>query len=857
MDVKCGKKWMHFLAFSVMLWLYILVGNTVVYAQYNNASEAVAYVRKQAVNRVNEIEIEVSADVKKQLDLNNMTDIFAHTGNPKEGDYLKYSVGYKHPTFYSREDGSWIINYYFEYRTTVDQENKIDRIVSQMVQSLQLKSSNVSERDKVLAIYKWLIRNVEYDLGAENQFSAYGALVDKRAVCQGYTMTFYRLCLEAGIDARIISSDSLDHAWNIAKVDGKYYLLDSTWDTEALYLGDYKYFLCGSDDFTGHKNADDQFHNASFSAKYPLAGTKWGEKASGKTDILGHVPKRVLPKIGGGKLTLNTKGKAKVIVFTYNGYNCPYTLALMEKMKNLSYSNVDLIYVEASSDASPQKTVSTFANCKSFTFCQSTDEVCYDAFMDMELESGIKYSFISSPTIFLVNANNEIIYGIHGECDLPDLIEHYLTGAKVPTTIGGTDDGGKHEWKLDTWLLSPTDTESGEAKYVCKKCGKAKYDITPSLKNIIRGQCGDQAFWEYNSVTRKLVISGKGELWDLHYSPNPIGWIDKYTTRHVTTSETYIYRDWVKSVEIKEGITSIGASMFTWFDNLEELIIPGSVRKIGKEAYYILPDAACEVIFLGSAPAEMAKEIAVANKTFYYPADDKTWTVQKRRAFAGKDSKWIPLSCKTAHRWGKAKTITAATTKKTGKRSYTCTVCGTVKTEKIPKIKVIKAGLKIKDTKTNGIYVVLKNKKTVRYTQPISLKAEITIPKTITYGGKTYKVTEIGDNAFKNKKTVISVKIGTNVTVIGNRAFYGSAIAEITIPSKVNKIGRQAFYNCKRLKKITIKTDRLTADNVGAKAFCGTYKKANVAAHKKVLGRYKKLLKAKGMSKGAKYKTVK
>ena len=857
MEVKSGKKWMRFLAVPVFLWLYLIAGSVAVYAQYDNASEAVAYVRQQAVNRVNEIEIEATAEVKNQLDLNNMTDIFAHTGNPKEGDYLEYSVGYKHPTYYSREDGSWIINYYFEYRTTVDQEKEIDRIVSQMVQSLQLRNSNISERDKVLAIYRWLTRNVEYDLGAENQFSAYGALVDKHAVCQGYTMAFYRLCLEAGIDARIISSDSLDHAWNIAKVDGKYYLLDSTWDTGTVYLGDYRYFLCGSDDFTGHKNADDQFRNASFSAKYPLAGTKWGEKASGKTDILGHVPKWVLPKIGGGKLTLNTKGKAKVIVFAYKGYDCPYTLALMEKMKNLSYSNVDLIYVETDSDESQNKTINTFANCKSFTFCQSTNDVCYNAFRDIELESGIMDTFINSPTIFLVNANNEIICGIHGECDLPDLIEHYLTGVKVPTTIGGTDDGGKHEWKFDTWLLSPTDTEPGEAKYVCKKCGKVKYDITPSLKNIIRGQCGDQAFWEYNSITGKLVISGIGELWDLHYSPNPIGWIQKTATRHETTSETYIYRDWVKSVEIKEGITSIGASMFSWFDNLKELTIPGSVRKIGKEGYSILPEAACEVIFLGSAPAEMEKETAVENKTFYYPADDKTWTAKKRRAFAGKDSKWIPLSCRTEHHWGKVKIITAATTTKTGKRSYTCTLCGTVRTEKIPKIKVVQPGSKIKDTSTNGIYVVLANGSSVRYAQPISKKAEITVPKTIVYGSTTYKVTEIGDNAFKNNKTTISVKIGANVTAIGNRAFSGSAITEITIPAKINKIGKQAFYNCKKLKKITIKTKLLTANNIGAKAFAGTYKKADVVASKKVLSKYKKLLKSKGMNKSVKYKAGK
>ncbi len=114
------------------------------------------------------------------------------------------------------------------------------------------------------------------------------------------------------------------------------------------------------------------------------------------------------------------------------------------------------------------------------------------------------------------------------------------------------------------------------------------------------------------------------------------------------------------------------------------------------------------------------------------------------------------------------------------------------------------------------------------FTKTKSTAKSISVPATITYGGITYKVTEVSGNAFKNNKKVTRVKLGSNITTIGVSAFRG----------------------CKKLKTITISSKKLKT--VGKKAFSGTYAKAKVKVPSSKKKAYKKLLKGKGLSKKAK-----
>lgn len=217
----------------------------------------------------------------------------------------------------------------------------------------------------------------------------------------------------------------------------------------------------------------------------------------------------------------------------------------------------------------------------------------------------------------------------------------------------------------------------------------------------------------------------------------------------------------------------------------------------------------------------------------------------------------------SGHSWNKGVVTTQPTTAKAGVKTFTCTVCGTTRTEAVAKLKAPKKGAVLKDTSTKAEYKVLMVKTskgkvsgTVAYKKPSKASAKtVTIPAKITVNGGTYTVTVIADKAFQNNKKLTKVTIGSNVTTIGANAFSKcTALTKITIPTKVKKIGRQAFYGCKKLKTITVKTTKLKKSSVGSNAFKGIYAKATIKVPKSKLKSYQSILKVRGVGKKAKIK---
>ena len=109
---------------------------------------------------------------------------------------------------------------------------------------------------------------------------------------------------------------------------------------------------------------------------------------------------------------------------------------------------------------------------------------------------------------------------------------------------------------------------------------------------------------------------------------------------------------------------------------------------------------------------------------------------------------------------------------------------------------------------------------------------KINVPNTIEIDKKTYTVTEIGNNAFKNCSKATQATIGKNV----------------------KKIGSNAFAGCKKLKKVIFKGTAVKT--IGKKAFKGTNKKMTVKVPKKLKKNknFKKKLTKAGMSKKLKIK---
>ena len=116
-----------------------------------------------------------------------------------------------------------------------------------------LINGSMSEFDKVKAIHDYIVNNIQYasviDYNNHSLFTAEGALTNKVAVCQGYAEAFSLLCYKAGIQTEMVygvadnGQTSESHAWNIVRVDGVWYQIDTTWDDPIGGNPQYTYFL--------------------------------------------------------------------------------------------------------------------------------------------------------------------------------------------------------------------------------------------------------------------------------------------------------------------------------------------------------------------------------------------------------------------------------------------------------------------------------------------------------------------------------------------------------------------------------------------------------------------------------------
>ena len=207
-----------------------------------------------------------------------MNQAMAHTGQPTEGDYLKWQFGQWNSSVRYSPAGDGYgrniqITYTVQYYTNASQEAQVDAAVSELLEELAL--DGYSDYAKVKAVYDWMADNISYAMDYQTNpqdinHTAYGAIIRRVCVCQGYAVLFYRLMCTLGIDCRLISGigNGGGHAWNIVKLGDLYYDLDVTWASTAHNKP--AFFLRGTDYFDDH-DPDDEYDSAEFYAVYPLS----------------------------------------------------------------------------------------------------------------------------------------------------------------------------------------------------------------------------------------------------------------------------------------------------------------------------------------------------------------------------------------------------------------------------------------------------------------------------------------------------------------------------------------------------------------------------------------------------------
>ena len=123
----------------------------------------------------------------------------------------------------------------YHINVTLTGSSKYDKKIKTI--AAKIVKDNMTDVQKVKAVHDYIIKNTAYDqefwLHGDAPFTAEGLLKNKSAVCEGYAKTFQAFMYEIGIPCKMVvgyADPNLDHAWNMVKVDGKWYQIDVTWD---------------------------------------------------------------------------------------------------------------------------------------------------------------------------------------------------------------------------------------------------------------------------------------------------------------------------------------------------------------------------------------------------------------------------------------------------------------------------------------------------------------------------------------------------------------------------------------------------------------------------------------------------
>lgn len=129
----------------------------------------------------------------------------------------------------SGSPGNYTFTLKITYRETKEQTEYVMKQAKAIVSSIT--QVGMDDHEKVKAIHDYVVKHISYDTSYK-AYTAYEALVNRSAVCQGYALLTYQLLKEAGIENHFVvgTGDGQPHAWNLVKIENKWYHLDTTFD---------------------------------------------------------------------------------------------------------------------------------------------------------------------------------------------------------------------------------------------------------------------------------------------------------------------------------------------------------------------------------------------------------------------------------------------------------------------------------------------------------------------------------------------------------------------------------------------------------------------------------------------------
>ncbi len=174
--------------------------------------------------------------------------VFNDTLNNSEADEMLKRLLAEHPEIFWIHNYTWIssnsgttlqISTASDYSNIPAMSKELNDVVDDIVNQIP---EGITDYEKILFVHDYLVENTEYDeKGAVSDVSgtwntAYGCLIQHKAVCEGYSKAFQLIMHKLGFECGICSgiAENAPHAWNYVALDGNYYWIDVTWDDPTI-----------------------------------------------------------------------------------------------------------------------------------------------------------------------------------------------------------------------------------------------------------------------------------------------------------------------------------------------------------------------------------------------------------------------------------------------------------------------------------------------------------------------------------------------------------------------------------------------------------------------------------------------
>lgn len=252
---------------------------------YNSLNQYSKVIYDTIINNLDKLKtgngvIDINYDFSKvwnnangQSDLNEYYDDAINALNLDVPDlfYIDFSKMYlnveKTSNFFSTKYKLYISpgkypNYYID---GYESRQQVELAIQQVEAAKSKLKSKVIGNDysKLKILHDWLVDYMSYDGTSSNKATVYGALIEKKGVCESYARAYKYILDECGIENILVTgtatnstNNTEDHMWNYVKLNGKWYAVDVTWDDPIVIGGGtvgndvkQKYFLNGSREF--------------------------------------------------------------------------------------------------------------------------------------------------------------------------------------------------------------------------------------------------------------------------------------------------------------------------------------------------------------------------------------------------------------------------------------------------------------------------------------------------------------------------------------------------------------------------------------------------------------------------------